>query len=80
MIQLELPLTKRGPVVLTHRDQILRYRMIVLRKGIELEKRGMKKRGRSCTAITREMFGMPKNTKRDDLIAALTAMIHAYDN
>jgi hypothetical protein len=78
MIQLELPLTKRGPVALTHRDQILRYRLIVLRKGVELEKLGMKKRGPSCSA--RKELGMPNNTKRDDLIAALTALIHAFDN
>lgn len=80
MIQLELPLTKRGPVALTHRDQILRYRLIVLRKGIQLEKLGMKKRGPSCSAVARKELGMPKNTKRDDLIAALTALIHAFDN
>jgi hypothetical protein len=80
MIQLELPLTKRGPIALTHRDQILRYRLIVLRKGVQLEKLGMKKRGTSCTSIARQELGVPKNTKRDDLIAALTALIHAFDN
>jgi hypothetical protein len=79
MIQIELPLGNRGPVVLTERDQILRYRMTVLRSGIKLEKLGMKKRGRSCTAITREMLGMP-NAKRDDLIAALTALINEFSN
>lgn len=80
MIQLELPLGNRGPIVLTERDQILRYRLIVLRKGVELEKLGMKKRGISCSAAARKELGMPNNTKRDDLIAALTAMIHALDN
>jgi len=80
MIQLELPLQTRGPAVLTERDKILRYRLIVLRKGIELEKLGMKKRGISCSAVARKELGLPNNTKRDDLIAALTALIYAFEN
>ena len=62
MIQLELPLQARGPAILTEKDKILRYRLIVLRKGIQLEK-----------------LGMPKNTKRDDLIDALTALIDVFE-
>lgn len=80
MIQLELALGNRGPAVLTEREKIMRYRLIVLRKGVELEKLGMKKRGVSCSAAARKELGMPYNTKRDDLIAALTALIHAFDN
>jgi hypothetical protein len=41
---------------------------------------GMKKRGRSCAAIAREELGMPKNTKRTDLIAALNALIEVFKN
>jgi hypothetical protein len=66
--------------VLLERDQILRYRLIVLRQGVELEQMGMKKRGRSCAAIAREELGMPKNTKRADLIAALNALIEVFKN
>jgi hypothetical protein len=66
--------------VLTEKDKILRYRLIVLRKGIQLEKLGMKRRGPSCTSIARQELGMPKNTKRDDLIDALTALIDAFKN
>jgi hypothetical protein len=80
MIQLELALSNRGPAVLTEREKIMRYRLMVLRKGVELEKLGMKKRGVSCSAVARKELGMPNNTKRDDLIAALTALIHAFDN
>jgi len=80
MIQLELALSNRGPAVLTEREKIMRYRLMVLRKGVELEKLGMKKRGPSCSAAARKELGMPNNTKRDDLIAALTALIHAFDN
>ena len=80
MIQLELALSNRGPAVLTEREKIMRYRLMVLRKGVELEKLGMKKRGISCSAVARKELGMPNNTKRDDLIAALTALIHAFDN
>jgi hypothetical protein len=79
MIQLDLPLTKPD-AVLMERDQILRYRLIVLRKGVELEQMGMKKRGRSGAAIAREELGMPKNTKRADLIAALNALIEVFKN
>ncbi len=79
MIQLELPLTKPD-AVLMERDQILRYRLIVLRKGVELEQMGMKKRGRSCAAIAKEELGLPKNTKRADLIAALNALIEVFKN
>lgn len=79
MIQLELPLQARGPAILTEKDKILRYRLIVLRKGIELEKLGMKRRGQSCSSIARQELGMPKNTKRDDLIDALTALIDVFE-
>jgi len=54
MIQLELALSNRGPAVLTEREKIMRYRLMVLRKGVELEKLGMKKRGPSCSAAARK--------------------------
>jgi len=79
MIQLELALQTPNHTVLTEKDKILRYRLIVLRKGIQLEKLGMKKRGPSCTSIARQELGMPKNTKRDDLIDALTALIDVFE-
>jgi len=79
MIQLELALQTPNHAVLTEKDKILRYRLIVLRKGIQLEKLGMKKRGPSCTSIARQELGMPKNTKRDDLIDALTALIDVFE-
>ena len=78
MIQLELPLKTPNYAVLNEKDKILQYRLIVIRSGVRLEALGMKKRGKSCTAIAKEMLGFSRNTKRDEVLMALTALIDTY--
>jgi hypothetical protein len=79
MIQLELPLSTPNHAVLNDKDKILQYRLIVIRSGVRLEALGMKKRGQSCTATAKEMLGLSRNTKRDEVLMALTAMIDTFD-
>lgn len=78
MIQLTLPLTTPDHAVLNKKDEILQFRLITLRAGVKLEALGGKKRGKSCTAIVREMLGYPRNTPRAELIQALDALINTY--
>ena len=46
-------------------------RLAALKGGIKLEARGMKRRGKSCTQIVRQMFGLPVSTSREVLIERL---------
>ena len=78
MIQLELPLKTTNHNVITEKDKILQYRLIVIRSGVRLEALGMKKNGKSCTATAREMLGYPRNTKRAEIMQALDALINTF--
>lgn len=40
-------------------------RLLVLRKGVQLEAKGMKRRGRSCTQVVRMMFNLPCGTRQE---------------
>lgn len=77
MIQLELPLTTNHNVI-TEKDKILQYRLLVIRSGVRLEALGMKKRGKSCTAMAKEMLGYSRNTKREEILQALDALINTF--
>jgi hypothetical protein len=46
-------------------------RLSALKAGLKLEKLGMKRRGRSCTNIVRQMFGLKGAVGHDELIARL---------
>lgn len=65
-------------VTLTTPSQIERARWVVIRSGIKLEKRGMKKRGQSCRQVALKAFGLPPSTSYDDLIARVTKEIEVF--
>ena len=47
-------------------EQILDFRLITLRKGLQLEIRGMRRRGRSCFQMIKDEFGL-KGTRQEVL-------------
>lgn len=61
--------------MLTTPDQIALYRLMTLRQGIKLEMLGMKKSGRSCTAIARQMLGLGKTVKHAKVLQAIEKAI-----
>lgn len=61
--------------MLTTPDQIALYRLMTLRQGIKLEMLGMKRSGRSCTAIARQMLGMGKTVKHAKVLEAIEKAI-----
>ena len=52
-------------------NQIPAFRLMVLRSGLELEIKGLSRKGRSCAAIIREMIG---STTRDK-----TALLREFE-
>ena len=62
-------------IVLDKPEQIERYRLAVLRSAVKLEMLGMKRKGRSATVCAKEQLGLPRNTKREEIIKILTEMI-----
>lgn len=54
-------------------NQIVKFRLIVMLQGIELEGMGLKRRGRSCLAIAKKEFGWKGN--RETIHALLQAVI-----
>ena len=52
------PLTRNEMIVLDTPDQIAVARMLTLRKGLQLEIKGMRKTGRSCYSIIKRDFGL----------------------
>ena len=54
---------------LTTPAQINAFRLATLRQGILAEMHGMRlTRGRSATAIVKEMLGLPRNTPRIEIL------------
>ncbi len=52
-------------IVLDTPEQIKSYRMICLKKGLELELKGLRlTRGRTCYSIIKEEFGLKGNKQR----------------
>ena len=62
---------------LTDPDAIQMMRMLAIRSGIALEMRGLKRNGRSCTAIARAELGGMKGF-RPKILAAWDEKIRAY--
>lgn len=51
--------------VISGKSDVDRYRESMLYRAMGLEVKGLKRRGRSATAICRDELGLPKNTKRE---------------
>jgi hypothetical protein len=62
---------------ITTPDGIARFQLIALRGAVRLEIAGMHRRGRPATAVARELLGLPRSTKKADVLAALNAIIGA---
>jgi hypothetical protein len=65
--------------VLTTPEQIERYRLVTLRAAVRLESVGMKKRGKSATAISRELLGLPRSAPFPAVVAGLNQRIEAIN-
>jgi hypothetical protein len=64
--------------VLTTPDQIGRFRLATILSGVKLEAKGIKmSRGQSCTALAKQMLGLPRNTNRDVVIQMFTDYLNA---
>jgi hypothetical protein len=61
--------------MLTTPEQIDTFRLMSMRSMVKLEALGMKRRGRSATVIAKEYLGLPKSTKREEVVAKLTEQI-----
>jgi hypothetical protein len=58
--------------VLNTPEQIALYRLAALRAAVKLEIRGLKaSRGRRATVIAREILGLPKSTRKAEVLAAI---------
>ena len=63
---------------ITRPEDINRFRMFVILKGIDLEAKGIKPtRGRSCLSIAKGILGLPKGAKRETVRAALASLIES---
>lgn len=54
---------KQTVSVLSTPEQILDFRIRVLRSGLELEIRGMSRKGRSCASIIKREFNLKGNNR-----------------
>jgi hypothetical protein len=50
------------------------FQILALYQAVKLEVIGLKRRGRSATVIAKELLGMPRNTKRELVLARLKDM------
>lgn len=57
--------------MLTTPEQIKMFQYRQLIWAIKLEDLGMKRRGRSARAVAKEMLGLPRGTKSEDVILRL---------
>jgi len=63
--------------VITGKENIAKYRLIVIRSGVRLEAKGMRaSRGVSCTKLAKQETGL-KTNDRQKLIEALDKLIAA---
>jgi len=67
---------KDGTVVLDTPEDIGFARLLALKGAVRLEVMGSRRRGpkTACSAV-REMFGMPKNCPKEEVLARLTEEI-----
>lgn len=57
------------------------YRLKCIAKGIELEAKGMKiSRGKSCTMVARQMFGLSTGVSRQVVLERLQQEIKEFEN
>ena len=64
-------------MILSTPDQIQMYRIATLRTAVRLEIRGIRatSKGRSASAIAKELLGLPRSTKRQDVLDALNQIL-----
>lgn len=56
-------------------DQIAQYGLLVMRKRIQLEQKGLKCRGRSAKAMACDMFGISVRSSYDKVLKLLDEKI-----
>jgi hypothetical protein len=56
---------------LTTPEQIARFRIAALRAAVKMELMGLRRKGRSATAIAREEMGLKKSAPRKEVLEAL---------
>jgi hypothetical protein len=61
--------------MLTTPEQIERYRLVTLRAAVRLESVGMKRKGKSAAAISRELLGLSRSAPFPAVIAGLNQLI-----
>jgi hypothetical protein len=66
-----------APAIVITGEGIGLYRLMALRSAVKLEGVGLKMRGGSVTARVKRELGLPKGTKREAVLAALTVAIEA---
>jgi hypothetical protein len=65
-----------GGIAITGEESIALYRLMTLRRGIQMEAKGMKlSRGRSCLSIVKKEFGWKGN--RDKILSLLEEEIES---
>lgn len=65
--------------MLTTPEQMERYRLVTLRAAVRLESLGMKRKGKSATAISRELLGLPRSAPFPAVVAGLNQRIEAIN-
>ena len=72
--------TLRGMSTMITGNGIPLFRLLTLRSGVKLEARGMRlTRGRTCTAIAKQEFGLSRGTRRPKVLEAIEAAITAAE-
>lgn len=56
-------------------DQVAQYGLLVMRKRVQLEQKGLKCRGRSAKAIACDMFGISVRSSYDKVLKLLDEKI-----
>ena len=64
----------------TKMDQITVYRLIVLKKAIGLEYKGMTRRGRSAKSMACEELGLSRNTGHPAVVGAIERKIKELEH
>jgi hypothetical protein len=67
---MSIEVDKYGSIAITGAESIAFYRLMTLKRGIEMEAKGMRlTRGRTCLSIVKKEFGWKGN--RDKILALL---------
>jgi hypothetical protein len=71
---MSIEVDKWGSIAITGKESIDLYRLMTLKRGIEMEAKGIRlKRGRTCLSIVKAEFGWKGN--RDKILALLDEVI-----